>query len=132
MKAKGLKMFLVALVILALFSAVVMLLWNFLMPVIFGLGTINFWQAFGLFLLGRILFGGFGAGKMMMMRGMMNHPKNPIREKWMNMTPEERQEFIRKRRQSGCGAPFGRPDVFDKGDFEKNDGPDPHMRNDQA
>jgi hypothetical protein len=35
----------------------VMLLWNWLMPVIFGLGKIGYWQAFGLILLAKILFG---------------------------------------------------------------------------
>lgn len=42
-----------------LFGYFVMLLWNWLMPDIFGLGMISFWQAFGLVILGRILFGGF-------------------------------------------------------------------------
>jgi hypothetical protein len=42
-----------------LFGYFVMLLWNWLMPSIFGLGVITFWQAFGLVVLGRILFGGF-------------------------------------------------------------------------
>lgn len=34
----------------------VMWLWNWLMPVIFGLPTINFYQAFGLYVLCDILF----------------------------------------------------------------------------
>jgi len=41
-----------------LFGWVVMLLWNWLMPQIFGLGKITFWQAFGLTILGKIFFGG--------------------------------------------------------------------------
>lgn len=41
-----------------LFGYFVMLLWNWLMPEIFGLGLITFWQAFGLVVLGRMLFGG--------------------------------------------------------------------------
>ena len=39
---------------------VFMLLWNWLMPVIFKLPEINFWQALGLFLLSKILFSGVG------------------------------------------------------------------------
>jgi hypothetical protein len=35
-------------------------LWNWLMPDIFGLKQISYWQAFGLLFLGRLLFGGFG------------------------------------------------------------------------
>jgi hypothetical protein len=42
-----------------LFGYFVMLLWNWLMPAIFGLGLITFWQAVGLVILGRLLFGGF-------------------------------------------------------------------------
>ncbi len=38
---------------------VVMLLWNWIMPEIFGLATITFWHAFGIVLLARIIFGSF-------------------------------------------------------------------------
>ncbi len=43
-----------------LFGYVVMLLWNWLMPAIFGLGMITFWQAVGIVILAKLLFGGFG------------------------------------------------------------------------
>lgn len=42
-----------------IFGYFVMLLWNWLMPEIFSLGMITFWQAVGLILLARLLFGGF-------------------------------------------------------------------------
>ena len=45
-----------------LFGAVVMWLWNWLMPVIFHLGVISYWQAVGLAILGRLLFGSFHHG----------------------------------------------------------------------
>ncbi len=45
-----------------LFGLVVKVLWNWLMPALFGLGTITFWQAFGIVLLAKILFGGHGHG----------------------------------------------------------------------
>lgn len=45
-----------------LFGIVVKLLWNWLMPALFGLGAITFWQAFGIVLLAKILFGGHGPG----------------------------------------------------------------------
>lgn len=45
-----------------LFGYVVMLLWNWLIPAIFGLGIINFWQAVGIVILAKLLFGGFGSG----------------------------------------------------------------------
>jgi ABC-type multidrug transport system fused ATPase/permease subunit len=86
-----------ALLIVAAFSVVVMLLWNWLMPAIFGLTVINFWQAIGILILSRILFGSFGIRHRMqdgMKYGM--HNRNHLREKWMEMTPEERKEFIKK------------------------------------
>jgi hypothetical protein len=43
-----------------LFGLVVKALWNWLMPGLFGLGVITFWQAFGIVLLAKILFGGHG------------------------------------------------------------------------
>ena len=42
--------------LLALFGWIVMLLWNWLMPLIFGLKTLTYWQAWGLLLLCSILF----------------------------------------------------------------------------
>lgn len=88
------------LAIASVFSVVVMLLWNWLMPTIFGLITINFWQALGLLALCRILLGGFGGGHKMMRGGMHGmHGHNHMKEKWMNMTPEQQKEFINKRRK---------------------------------
>lgn len=43
-----------------LFALAVQYLWNWLMPEIFGLATITFWQAFGITVLAKLLFGGFG------------------------------------------------------------------------
>lgn len=48
--------------LLALFTAVTMWLWNWLMPVIFNLPVITFWQAAGILVLSRILFRGGGWG----------------------------------------------------------------------
>jgi hypothetical protein len=50
--------------LLALCGWVVMLLWNWLMPEIFGLKTLGYWQAWGLLILSSILFKGlrFGSG----------------------------------------------------------------------
>lgn len=42
------------------FGYVIMWLWNWLMPAIFGLGVITFWQAFGILIMAKILFGAFG------------------------------------------------------------------------
>jgi hypothetical protein len=84
----------------AAFSAVTMLLWNALMPELFGLPVLNYWQAVGILLLARILFGGAGGKRFMPGRmdhaGRGCHHGNPLREKWMNMTEEERKAFIEK------------------------------------
>ena len=72
------------------FGFVVMALWNALLPVIFNLPKISFWQAIGLLLLIRILFGGFGH------RGWYAHRHfhGNMRAKWEKMTPEEREHFF--------------------------------------
>ena len=43
-----------------LFGYFVMLLWNWIMPGLFGLATIGYWKAAGIVLLARFIFGGFG------------------------------------------------------------------------
>lgn len=46
---------------LALFGLLVMLLWNWLMPDIFGLKRVDYWQAWGLLALCWILFKSWGS-----------------------------------------------------------------------
>jgi hypothetical protein len=43
-----------------IFAVLVKLLWNGIMPAVFDLGTISFWQAFGIILLAKMIFGGIG------------------------------------------------------------------------
>ena len=88
----------------AVFGAVVMLLWNALMPQIFALPFLNYWQAVGLLILARVLFGGLGGiGHGIGRRGIFGSGEdrlfqhgNKLREKWMNMSADERKEFIEK------------------------------------
>jgi hypothetical protein len=47
----------------ALFGFFVMLLWNWLMPDLFGLKTLTYWQAWGLLILSWILFKGASFGE---------------------------------------------------------------------
>jgi membrane protein implicated in regulation of membrane protease activity len=106
--------------VIAAFGAVFMLLWNWLMPVIFGLVTVNFWQALVLLVLARLLFGGIGNG--FWRRGRRHDmDENSVRKRWMQMTLEQRKEFVRKRRQFGFGHPFGR-DYFDVEEQEQGKG----------
>ena len=67
---------------------VVMLLWNAILPDVAGLKTLNFWQAAGLLILAKILFGGFRGRK----RSWKGLGKDHWRNKWMGMTQEERRE----------------------------------------
>lgn len=97
------------LVLAVAIGGIIMLLWNWLMPVIFGLPVLSLWQALGLFVLTRILFGSFGFGG----RGMPGRGKNPVQDKWMKMTPEQRKEFINKRKGVGFG-PWDRERFFDR------------------
>jgi len=82
---------------LALFSYVTMLLWNALLPVIFHLPVITFWQAVGVLVLSRLLFGGPGHHGY----GHHRHFGNPFRDKWETMTPEEREQFLKRRHEYG-------------------------------
>lgn len=66
-------------VIAVLFGYFVMLLWNWLMPVLFGFIAINFWQAVGIVLLARLIFGGF---KHKHACNSHNHHKNKFHEKF--------------------------------------------------
>lgn len=75
---------------LAAFGFITMYLWNWLMPAIFHLPEITFWQTIGLMLLSRLILGGFGGHG----RGHGHrHCRNQMHEKWENMTPEERENF---------------------------------------
>jgi hypothetical protein len=44
-----------------LFGWLVMILWNWIMPPIFHLAEIGYWQGFGILLLAKIIFGAFGS-----------------------------------------------------------------------
>lgn len=75
---------------------IVKLLWNGLLPPLFGFPQVTFWQALGLLVLCRILFGGLG-----------RHGGGPRMTD--RMTPEERERFrrrIRERFGFGGAAPL--------------------------
>ena len=54
------KGFFFVLIFIAVLSLAVMLLWNWLMPMIFGITTITYFQAVGLLILSKILLTGVG------------------------------------------------------------------------
>ncbi len=80
---------------------IVLHLWNWLLPPLFGWRQITFWQALGLLVLCRILFGGVSG------RGMhRSNYRRRMAERWEHMTPEEREKF-RQSWRGRCG--FGTP-----------------------
>jgi hypothetical protein len=88
-------------------GAIVMLLWNWLLPPLFGWHQIAFWQALGLLALCRILFGGFGfhhgSGRHSpIAHRMADRMADRVAERWERMTPEERERF-RQRVRDRCG-----------------------------
>jgi hypothetical protein len=91
-----LKFLVIAPVALALFGFVTMHLWNWLLPGLFGLKMIGFWQAIGIVVLTRILFGGFHG------RPGGRHWRGRMAERWEQMTPEEREKF-REGMRRRCG-----------------------------
>jgi hypothetical protein len=86
---------------IALFVAlggwIVQLLWNSLLPPLFGWSTVTFWQALGLLVLCRILFGGLGSRG-----GPGSRVRHRMTERWEHMTPEERERF-RQGLRARCG-----------------------------
>lgn len=82
---KGLAFIVFAPLFVAALSFVVMLLWNALIPSLFAGPLIGFWQAAGLLVLCRLLFGGFRP------RGGPHHGWR--QRAWHRMSPEERDRF---------------------------------------
>ena len=86
---------------------VVMHLWNWNLPAVFGWRQITFWQALGLFALCRILFGDLGMrGRRSPHSNMRRRIQERMDERWERMTPEER-ERLRQSWRGRCG--FGPP-----------------------
>jgi hypothetical protein len=96
--AKGFAIVVGVIVFIALFSWVVMVLWNELVPAVFHGPAIGYWQAFALLVLCRVLFGGLRGW-----RGSHGHWRRHMwRERWESLTPEERSR-LRERFMERCG-----------------------------
>ena len=86
----------VALLACTLVTFVVMSLWNLIVPSIFNLKAITFWQALGLLVLSKLLFGSF--------RGFSSGGprwRKRMAERWEKMTPEEREK-LKEGMRAGC------------------------------
>ncbi len=94
------------LLFIAIGGLVVSLLWNWLLPPLFGWREITFWQAVGLLALCRILFGGFGGHHRSHHSGIRGRIADRISgrmgERWEHMSSEERERF-RQGLRAHCG-----------------------------
>ncbi|MFC0514019.1 hypothetical protein ACFFGT_07415 [Mucilaginibacter angelicae] len=86
---------------LAVISFIVMQLWNNLLPDILHVTAITYWQAMGIFILCKILFGfgkggPKGGGGAPWMRGRMA-------ERFKNMSPDDREKFRAQWEDRMCG-----------------------------
>jgi hypothetical protein len=73
------------------FGEIILHLWNWLMPALFHLPMITFWQGLGLLVLSWLFFGGLrGSGPR---SGYRHHWRRRMHERWEQMSPEEREKF---------------------------------------
>ena len=102
---KIIKVILIVAIVGSAMSFLVMMLWNQLMPALFGVSTITFWQSLGILVLAKLIFGfsrGWSGGHW---GGHHRHQywKSKMEDRLKNMSPEERDRFREdwKRRCSG-------------------------------
>lgn len=89
-----------------LFTFLVMLLWNAILPaVIPAIKAVSFWQAMGILVLSKILFG-FGGGGWGYKRRRW---REKMEEKFNAMTPEEKERF-KAEWKNRCGGRWGKSD----------------------
>ncbi|HHH52821.1 MAG TPA: hypothetical protein ENK91_04125 [Bacteroidetes bacterium] len=72
-------------------SGVLMFLWNAILPDLIGVNSISYWQSMGLLILSRILFGRFSKPER-----RTSFPYQKFKEKFQNMSFEEREKFREK------------------------------------
>jgi len=90
---RGLRFLAFGLFLGALVGFVVMWLWNALLPAILGVSTITFWQALGLLVLSRILFGGYGGRGFGGGHNNRQHWREKMAGRWQQLTPEQRDRM---------------------------------------
>jgi hypothetical protein len=90
----GLKYLFWFLVLVAIISMAVMLLWNWLIPELFNGKMINYWQALGILALARLLT---GLGKV-----SSEHWKHKMRNGWHSLPDDEKARLREKFRDRWC------------------------------
>ena len=98
---KVLFMIIAAIIFLLLFGYGFMLLWNWLMPDVFGLPILTYWKAVGILVMAKLLFGHFDG------KGHKKHTKKP-------------RKHFRKRMNESCKSDFTKWEYYD--DFWKDEG----------
>jgi hypothetical protein len=87
---RAIGIFFMVIIAITVFSFIVMSLWNNVLVAVVPVHALNFSQALGILVLSKILFGGFGP------RGGGFRGRRwgrDMKEKWQNMTPEEKEKF---------------------------------------
>ena len=98
------KVIFIAIAIIAfilLFGYVFMLLWNWLMPEIFGLPILSYWKAVGILFMAKLVFGSFGE------KGHKSRSKKPHKR-------------FKKGKWDNCRGDFSKWELYD--DFWKEEG----------
>ncbi len=96
------KCFVFGVTIAALIGLVVMLLWNWLVPELFKGPVISYWQALGLLVLSKIIFGGWGGKGGCQHQGPGSQWRDKMYNKFSTLTPEERETFKSKLKEKWC------------------------------
>lgn len=94
-------MIIAAIVFLLLFGYGFMLLWNWLMPEVFGLPILSYWKAVGILVMAKLLFGNFGG------KGYKKHSNKP-------------RKSFRERMSNSCNTNFSKWQFYDE--FWKEEG----------
>ncbi|HVX50668.1 MAG TPA: hypothetical protein VHB48_10950 [Chitinophagaceae bacterium] len=104
---KAVGILLIVSAVFTLLSFIVMLLWNNVLAAVVHVGVVTFWQAAGLLLLSKILFG-FGGKPFRKHHNPAEHAwRKQMISKWQNMSPEERKNFKEEFRQRCRGGWYG-------------------------
>ncbi len=98
-------LFLLFPILLFAITFVVMYLWNAILPEVIGVKSITFWQAMGILVLSKILFGGFH-GKFGRGRCGEDFKERMLERKMEGMTDEEREKFKEKLKEKFGSNPF--------------------------
>jgi hypothetical protein len=88
------------LLFIVLGGVIVLQLWNWLLPALFGWPRITFWQALGLLALSRILFGGLGIH-----RRTRSRVRDRISERCGEISPEKRERIRQRMRERFESSP---------------------------